>query len=208
MTQFQDDKALWRRASSPSRLAPHPEQPASPPSRLASLAPQDEDAGWRRTLAPQDEEEGSERALRPHPEVRPKRASKGEVATKRPSKDEDLLTLSTWLDGRLEDGEREAVEARLAAEPRFLELALAAAEARGLAAPWPKRAQTRAAGLLAPAGPSLRVVAAAAAAILLVALGGFELGRFGWQSLAEGAQGDLAAELGLIPDPDLLEIVL
>src|SRR6185312_3878671 len=63
---------------------------ASSPSRLAPLAPQDEDAGRRGALAPREEDAGSRGALaaqdedairniHPHPEV----------AAQRPSKDED-----------------------------------------------------------------------------------------------------------------------
>ena len=113
---YSDDKALWQRirrpASFPSRLGPHPERPASSPSRLAALAPQDEDAGVASGVPP-------------HPEV----------AAERPSKDEELLQLAAWLDGRQEGAEAEAVEARLADDPHALELVLAAEQARGLAAP-------------------------------------------------------------------------
>ncbi len=196
MTRSDDDKTLWRRIK--ESLPSGGERPASSPSRL----------GYR--LAPQDEEAGGERAFRPHPEVRPKGASKGEVAAKRLSKDEELLTLSAWFDGRLEGAKRDAVEVWLAAEPQHLELALAAGEARGLAAPWPKRAEARAAALIAPARPPGRVLTATAAAVLLVALGGFELGRIGSESLAKagGSETDLAAELGLVPDINLMETVL
>ena len=56
----------------------------------------------------------------------------------------------------------------------------------------------------------MRVLAAAAAAVLIVALGGFEMGRIGSESLAvaAGSETDLAAELGLVPEADLMEILL
>jgi hypothetical protein len=187
---YSDDKALWQRirrpASSPSRLGPHPERPASSPSRLAALAPQDEDAGVASGVPP-------------HPEV----------AAERPSKDEELLQLAAWLDGRQESAEAEAVEARLADDPHALELVLAAEQARGLAAPWPKRAQARAAALIAPARLSLRFVAAAIAAVLLLAVGGFEMGSLGSESTAAGnGETDLAVELGLLPGADIMEVSL
>jgi hypothetical protein len=190
---YSDDKALWQRirrpASSPSRLGPHPERPASSPSRLAALAPQDEDAGRRRTLAPQDEDAGRRRTLAPQ--------------------EEELLQLAAWLDGRQENAEAEAVEARLADDPHALELVLAAEQARGLAAPWPKRAQARAAALVAPARLSLRFVAAAIAAVLLLAIGGFEMGSLGSESTAAGnGETDLAVELGLLPGADIMEVSL
>jgi hypothetical protein len=135
---YSDDKALWQRirrpASSPSRLGPHPERPASSPSRLAALAPQDEDAGRRRTLAPRDEGAGSRGALAPRDEdagVASGVPPHPEVAAERPSKDEELLQLAAWLDGRQESAEAEAVEARLADDPHALELVLAAEQARG-----------------------------------------------------------------------------
>ena len=213
---YSDDKALWQRirrpASSPSRLGPHPERPASSPSRLAALAPQDEDAGRRRTLAPQDEDAGRRRTLAPQDEDV---AGAGgvpphpEVAAERPSKDEELLQLAAWLDGRQESAEAEAVEARLADDPHALELVLAAEQARGLAAPWPKRAQARAAALIAPARLSLRVLAAAIAALLLLAIGGFEMGSLGSESTAAGnGETDLAVELGLLPGADIMEVSL
>jgi hypothetical protein len=185
---YSDDKALWQRirrpASSPSRLGPHPERPASSPSRLAALAPQDA-AGAS--------------GVPPHPEV----------AAERPSKDEELLQLAAWLDGRQENAEAEAVEARLADDPHALELVLAAEQARGLAAPWPKRAQARAAALVAPARLSLRFVAAAIAAVLLLAVGGFEMGSLGSESTAAGnGETDLAVELGLLPGADIMEVSL
>jgi hypothetical protein len=200
---YSDDKALWQRirrpASSPSRLGPHPERPASSPSRLAALAPQDEDAGRRRTLAPQDKDAAGVSGVPPHPEV----------AAERPSKDEELLQLAAWLDGRQESAEAEAVEARLADDPHALELVLAAEQARGLVAPWPKPAQARAAALIAPARLSLRVVAAAIAAVLLLAIGGFEMGSLGSESTVAGnGETDLAVELGLLPGADIMEVSL
>jgi hypothetical protein len=132
-----------------------------------------------------------------------------EAAAERPPKDEgeDLL-LAAWIDGRLEGAEREAVEARLSDDPELLDLAVSAAGSRGLAAPWPKRAEARAAALVAPSRPGWRAVAAAAAAVVVVALGGFEMGRAGSQWLADDTGTDLAAELGLLPDTDLMETLL
>src|SRR5206468_2046179 len=109
----------------------------SAPSRLAPLAPQDEDVGSG--------------GATPHLEV----------AAQRSSKDEELLQLAAWIDGRLDGAEAVAVEARLADDPHSLELMLAAEQALGLVAPWPKRAQARAAAIIAPARVSLRVLAAA-----------------------------------------------
>ena len=122
--------------------------------------------------------------------------------------DEDLLLLAAWIDGRLEGAEREAVEARLAGDPALLDLAVSASRGKGLPAPWPKRAEARAAGLVAPARPGWRFMAAAAAAVVLVALGGFEMGRTGSQWVSEESETDLAAELGLVPDNDLMETLL
>jgi hypothetical protein len=132
-----------------------------------------------------------------------------EAAAERPLKDagEELL-LAAWIDGRLEGAEREAVEARLSEDPELLDLAVSAAGSRGLAAPWPKRAEARAAALVAQSRPGWRTVAAAAAAVVVVALGGFEMGRAGSQWLADDTGTDLAAELGLLPDTDLMETLL
>jgi hypothetical protein len=132
-----------------------------------------------------------------------------EAAAERPPKDEgeDLL-LAAWIDGRLEGAEREAVEARLSDDPELLDLAVSAAGSKGLAAPWPKRAEARAAALVAPSRPGWRSAAAAAAAVVVVALGGFEMGRAGSQWLADDTGTDLAAELGLLPDTDLMETLL
>jgi hypothetical protein len=120
----------------------------------------------------------------------------------------DELLLAAWIDGRLEGAEREAVEARLAGDPALLDLAVSAARSRNLSAPWPKRAETRAAALIVPARPSWRLVAAAAAAVVVVALGGFEMGRAGSELLSADAETDLAAELGLLPETDLMETLL
>ena len=122
--------------------------------------------------------------------------------------DEDLLLLAAWIDGRLEGAEREAVEARLAGDPALLDLAVSASRGKGLPAPWPKRAEARAAALVAPARPGWRFMAAAAAAVVVVALGGFEMGRTGSQWVSEESETDLAAELGLVPDNDLMETLL
>ena len=120
----------------------------------------------------------------------------------------DPLTLAAWLDGRLEGAEREAVEAWLADDPERLDVILGAAEARGLAAVWPKRAEQRAADLVASSRPPLRFLSAAAAAVLLVALSGFELGRFGSEALADDPSFDFAADLGLMPAFDSTENLL
>lgn len=122
----------------------------------------------------------------------------------------NLLRLAAWIDDRLDEGEREAVEAWLAADPRHLDLALSAQSARGLVAPWPRHTQARAADLVAPVRPSRHMLAAAAAVVLIVALGGFEMGRAGsqWLEGAGAVEVDLARELGLVPDPDLVETLL
>jgi hypothetical protein len=120
----------------------------------------------------------------------------------------DDLRIAAWLDGRLEGAERDAVEAWLAERPDRLDLALRSAEAKHLAAPWPKRAEARASALVSAARPSLRLIAAAAAAAILVAIGGFELGSAGSAVLSAGPETDLAGELGLLPDNDLMETLL
>jgi hypothetical protein len=131
------------------------------------------------------------------------------VAAQRPSKDEDAaLLLAAWLDGRLKGAEREAVEAKLADDPELLDLIVSAARLKDLAAPWPKRAEARAAALVAAPRPSWRVMAAAAAAMVIVALGGFEMGRAGSELLSADPETDLAAELGLVPETDLMENLL
>jgi hypothetical protein len=122
--------------------------------------------------------------------------------------EEELLLLAAWIDGRLEGAEREAVEARLSGNPELLDLAVSASHAKGLPAPWPKRAEARAAALVAPSRPGWRSLAAAAAAVAMVSLGGFEMGRAGSQWLSEESETDLAAELGLVPDNDLMETLL
>jgi hypothetical protein len=116
--------------------------------------------------------------------------------------------LAAWIDGRLEGAEREAVEARLSENPELLDLAVSASRATGLPAPWPKRAGLRAAALVAPARPGWRFLAAAAAAVAMVSLGGFEMGRAGSQWLSDESETDLAAELGLVPDNDVMETLL
>ena len=120
---------------------------------------------------------------------------------------EELL-LAAWLDGRLEGAEREAVEARLSGDPELLDLAVSVSHAKGLPAPWPKRAEARAAALVPPSRPGWRFLAAAAAAVAMVSLGGFEMGRAGSQWVSEESETDLAAELGLVPDNDLMETLL
>ena len=122
--------------------------------------------------------------------------------------EEELLLLAAWIDGRLEGAEREAVEARLSGDPELLDLAVSVSHAKGLPAPWPKRAESRAAALIAPARPGWRLVAAAAAAVVVVALGGFEMGRTGSELLSADPETDLAAELGLLPETDLMETLL
>ena len=118
------------------------------------------------------------------------------------------MLLAAWIDGRLEGAEREAVEARLAGDPALLDLAVSAARSRNLSAPWPKRAESRAAARIAPARPGWRLVAAAAAAVVVVALGGFEMGQAGSELLSAESETDLAAELGLLPETDLMETLL
>ena len=136
-------------------------------------------------------------------------SSRGKVGAGGPAGVEpDPLTLAAWLDGRLEGAEREAIEAWLAEDPRRLDLLLGATEARGLAAVWPKRAEQRAAALVSSARPPLRFLSAAAAAVLLVALSGFELGRFGSEALTDDPSSDFASDLGLLPDFDSTENLL
>ena len=118
------------------------------------------------------------------------------------------MLLAAWLDGRLEGAEREAVEARLSGDPELLDLAVSAMRSKDLAAPWPKRAEARAAALIAPARPGWRFMVAAAAAVLIVAVGGFEMGQARSEWLAGESETDLAAELGLVPDTELMETLL
>ncbi len=187
MIRSEGDTALWRRFSGSLR------EQARLLSFEARLSPRTSGRGGGEAKA--------ELASHPHPEV----------AAKRPSKDEDaLLRLAAWLDGRLEGAEAEALEAWLAADPDRLDLAVAAAGSRGLLAPWPGEAQERARRLGAPARPPLRLLAAAAAAVLVVALGGFEMGRAGseWLVVEDASEIDLAADLGLVPDIDLMESLL
>ena len=125
-----------------------------------------------------------------------------------PHAEADELLLAAWVDGRLEGAEREAAEAMLAGDPALLDLAISAARSKGLAAPWPKRAESRAEALIAPVRPGWRLIAAAAAAVVVVALGGFEMGRTGSELLSADAETDLAAELGLLPETDLMETLL
>jgi hypothetical protein len=196
MIGSEDDKQLWRKFAEARGSAPTPSKgrageggdTASSPSRLGDrLAPQDEEAGKRASLD--------------HPHL--------EVAAQRPSKDEDAaMLLAAWLDGRLEGAEREALETRLAGDPDLLDLAVSASASRGLAAPWPKRGEARAAALVAASRPGWRLMAAAAAAVVLVALGGFEMGQAGSQLLSDDSETDLAAELGLVPETDLMETLL
>ena len=42
----------------------------------------------------------------------------------------------------------------------------------------------------------------------MVSLGGFELGRAGSEALSDDSESDLAAELGLLPDTDVMETLL
>jgi hypothetical protein len=123
--------------------------------------------------------------------------------------DLDPLKLAAWIDGRLDGAEAAAMEAQLAGDPHALDLVLAAEQARGLAAPWPKRAQARAAGIITPGRISVRVFAAAIAAVLLLAIGGFEMGSLGSESTASAnGETDLAVELGLMPGADIVEVSL
>ena len=107
----------------------------------------------------------------------------------------DPMTLAAYLDGRLEGSEREALEARLAADEGLLDELLALRDlepsdpptnlilrAQGLVreAPRPAAAAPRRAwfaGLLQPLG-----WAGTAAALALVCALSFELGREGWSA--------------------------
>jgi hypothetical protein len=121
----------------------------------------------------------------------------------------DPLKLAAWIDGRLDGAEAAVMEAQLAGDPHALELLLAAEQARGLAAPWPTSAQARAAGIIPSNRMSLRIVAAAIAAMLLLAIGGFEMGSIGSEStVSANGETDLAVELGLMPGADIVEVSL
>lgn len=118
------------------------------------------------------------------------------------------LLLAAYLDGRLDEAERDRVEALLAASPRALEVFLAADAALGATQAAPERLLARAAGLVpgeasepsrggwlrrlfapAPAGGAFRLqpltLALTLVAVLAVSAAGFEIGRFGYAVAAE-----------------------
>lgn len=115
----------------------------------------------------------------------------------------DGITLAAYLDGVLEEAERDRVEAWLAAAPEHLDLLIAARQALDEpSAPAPDSVVRRAAGLvpetgarpalsfsaglgrlLALAGPFQPLGwAAVTGAVLLASVVGFELGRMGYLS--------------------------
>jgi hypothetical protein len=192
MIGSEEEKALWRQFADAQGSAPTL-SPALRERRGEAGSTASSIARPGTGLGPSDEAAADEAA--PHPLPHPE----DEAAA---------LRIAAWLDGRLSEGDRDLLEARLADRPELLDLALGAARSRGLAALWPKRAEARAAALLAPARPGWRFMAAAAAAVLMVSLGGFEMGRAGSELLSADSESDLAAELGLIPDTDLMETLL
>jgi len=131
----------------------------------------------------------------------------------------DALLLAGYLDGRLDPAEQELCETRLAAEPALLELFLQSDEALGATQPVSERQLARAAALIAgeaPARPGLgerlfggrreiggwlrlrtASLAATLAAVVLVSVLGFEIGRFGYAMAAESYldQGDSLAQI-------------
>jgi ferric-dicitrate binding protein FerR (iron transport regulator) len=113
----------------------------------------------------------------------------------------DALALAAYLDGAGAEGERAAVEAWLASQPEHLDLLIAARASQGLAAPPPAGLVRRANDLLTPSRTVPIVAwAAAAAALLLVAVGGFEMGRHGYDNIAlldEPPAADFATAIGL-----------
>lgn len=123
-----------------------------------------------------------------------------------PTDEPDAMTLAAYLDGRLGPGEAARVEAWMAASEAGLDLVLGARNVTPEAVP--ARLTGRAQGLVGAAdraprragGPLARLFArlgdafagalrpagwaATAAAVLLLAAGAFELGRFGTQEIA------------------------
>jgi anti-sigma factor RsiW len=136
-----------------------------------------------------------------------------------PPAEGDALLLAAYLDGRLDPAEQEHCEARLAAEPALLELFLSADAAVGATQSVTERQLARAAALVAgekPARPGLSSrlfgsrretggwfrqratsLAATAAAVVLVSVLGFEIGRFGYAVAAENYldQGESLAQI-------------
>ena len=119
----------------------------------------------------------------------------------------DDLTLAAYLDGRLDEAGRDRVEGLLAADPLALERFLAADGALGATQALPPALLARATRLVPESAENhfgfigrlfggrdgrgffrLRpgLVAASLAALLLVSVAGFELGRFGY-AVAEEA---------------------
>ena len=114
----------------------------------------------------------------------------------------DAVALAAYLDGAGAEGERAAIEAWLAAQPEHLDLLIAARAAQGLAAPPPAGLVRRAGALVEPPYRAVPIVAwaAAAAALLLVAVAGFEMGRHGYDNVAlidEPPAADFATAIGL-----------
>jgi anti-sigma factor RsiW len=128
------------------------------------------------------------------------------------------VTLAAFLDDRLEPADRARVEAWMAAAPEGLDLVVAArsAEQAGSApAPEPVVARARAlrpgpadrrfplAGWLDGVFAPLRIAAVSgvAAAVILAAVAGFELGRSGYLHMA-ALDGQQSEDLGLGFDQD------
>jgi len=147
------------------------------------------------------------------------RRAAGRLVAQPPAADADALLLAAHLDGRLGPAEREAFEARLAAEPALLELFLGADAAIGATQPV-SEAQIQRAALLVPGNavesPTLlqRIfgarresngrlrlraasLAATVAAVVLASAIGFEIGRFGYAVAAESDsdQGDALVQI-------------
>ncbi len=151
--------------------------------------------GWRATIAPGSAEEA------PNP-----------------------LMLSAYLDGTLDEAGRAAVEAWMAATPEALDLMIAAREALAAETPGPAPVSlvSRARGLVraplresAGLGAWLRGLigfepeawrplawAGVAAVLLVVSVGGFELGRLGTERLVPVQTAALGDDLGFgLDDP-------
>ena len=114
----------------------------------------------------------------------------------------DALTLAAYLDGAGGERERAAIEAWLVSQPEHLDLLIAARAAQGIAAPPPAGLIHRADDLLGPKSGTLPMIvwASAAAALLLIAVGGFEMGRQGYDNvtlLDELPAAELETAIGL-----------
>jgi len=94
----------------------------------------------------------------------------------------DLPMLAAYLDGGLDEAGRERVEEWLAADPAFLDLALAAANAT-LATAAPQRVEPKVTAYARPRHRSWVPVAALAASVAVAALLGFELGQQAFNAL-------------------------